>query len=565
MPSAASTILSLCATGGLAAVAYGVYLAFIKPRFNPLARLPGPKGNRFIEMRHLGMIMDPRRSPSTYVHFVREYGRNVYIRGPLPWDQRLFTLDPVAMNHVLQHTSDYQKPETSRRLISQLIGVGMLSAEGHVHKRQRRVATPAFSIQAMRDLVPLVFDKAVALRDKWSALMREANIKPGEGHILDVCNWASRVTFDVMGSAGFDYELDAIHNGDNELLRAYTEMFDVAITRNTGGWWDLITLHVPLAGELLPSKAFKFVSRCREVIHRVAGRLIQEKKRKIMEAQAKGQTYGGKDLLSLLLKFNESSEIPPEHHIPDEDILNTINTFIFAGTDTTSLALTWSFFLLSHYPDIQTRLRNELLFVLPTTPLQDLTADEVQSLYTAIAQLPYLDNVTKEVLRLIPPIHSSLRVATRDDYIPISSPIKRKDKNGNISLDDARSIYVPKGTFIYVPIEGFNLDKELWGESAWAFNPDRWDDLPESIKTTPGLYNHLLTFSAGPRACIGMRMAIIEFKVFMFMLLTNFVFSPAPGQQIGKANVVLTRPYVAGREKEGSMLPLLVTPYVPSE
>ena len=169
------------------------------------------------------------------------------------------------------------------------------------------------------------------------------------------------------------------------------------------------------------------------------------------------------------MKFNESNEIPPEHRIPDEDILNTINTFIFAGTDTTSLALTWSFFLLSHYPDIQTRLRNELLSVLPTTPLQDLTIDEIQSLYTAVSELPYLDNVVKEVLRLIPPIHSSLRVATRDDHIPISSPIKRKNKDGSIVLDDAQSILIPKGTFIYVPIEGFNIDKEFWGETAWKF------------------------------------------------------------------------------------------------
>ncbi len=160
------------------------------------------------------------------------------------------------MNHVVQHTSDYQKPETSRHLISQLIGVGMLSAEGHVHKRQRRVATPAFSVQAMRDLVPVVFEKAVALRDRWADIMCEANVMPAEGYVFDVCNWMSRVTFDVMGSAGFDYELEAIYNGDNELLRAYTEMFDVAISQNRGGWWDLVTLHVPMADKLWVSTQF---------------------------------------------------------------------------------------------------------------------------------------------------------------------------------------------------------------------------------------------------------------------------------------------------------------------
>ena len=118
------------------------------------------------------------------------------------WDQRLFTLDPVTMNYVLQHTTTYEKPWPSRRLISSLIGVGLLSAEGQVHKRQRRVALPAFSIHAMRALVPLVFSKATLLRNKWKAISRETGTGDGKGVELNICSWASRATFDVMGSAG---------------------------------------------------------------------------------------------------------------------------------------------------------------------------------------------------------------------------------------------------------------------------------------------------------------------------------------------------------------------------
>lgn len=169
------------------------------------------------------------------------------------------------------------------------------------------------------------------------------------------------------------------------------------------------------------------------------------------------------------MKSNTSVDIPPEQRISDEDILNTINTFMFAGTDTTSLALTWTLFLLSRYPETQTRLRSEVLSVAPSTPFEHLTQDEIQSLYSVIADLPYLDNVIKETLRLIPPVHSSIRVAMQDDILPTSSPLKRKGKDGNIILDDAKSIFVPKGTFIHVPIEGFNLDKELWGDNAWHF------------------------------------------------------------------------------------------------
>lgn len=82
----------------------------------------------------------------------------------------------------------------------------MLAAEGHVHKRQRRVATPAFSIQNMRALVPLVFNKGEELKDRWMGLIQEQAVDGSQKHPagmrLDVCHWVSRATFDVIGLAG---------------------------------------------------------------------------------------------------------------------------------------------------------------------------------------------------------------------------------------------------------------------------------------------------------------------------------------------------------------------------
>ena len=140
----------------------------------------------------------------------REYGYLVRFLSTYSvpkWDQRLFTLDPVSLAHILKHSTIYEKPWQSRALISSLIGVGMLAAEGQVHKRQRRVATPAFSIQNMRALVPVTFQKAVELKDRWMALIAEVQASPERekwqgGARLDVCHWVSRATFDVIGLAG---------------------------------------------------------------------------------------------------------------------------------------------------------------------------------------------------------------------------------------------------------------------------------------------------------------------------------------------------------------------------
>lgn len=89
----------------------------------------------------------------------------------------------------------------------------MLAAEGQVHKRMRRVGTPAFSVQNMRALVPVVFGKARELKEKWAEMIsaNEKEMVAGDlksdkdtamGLRLDVCHWISRATFDVIGLAG---------------------------------------------------------------------------------------------------------------------------------------------------------------------------------------------------------------------------------------------------------------------------------------------------------------------------------------------------------------------------
>ncbi|EGN99960.1 hypothetical protein SERLA73DRAFT_180296 [Serpula lacrymans var. lacrymans S7.3] len=541
---------------------YVVYQVFVAPRFNPLQKLAGPPVKGLLG-NHMSMVLDPFRSPKAHAAYVEKYGRTVRIRGIGPWDERLLPLDPVSVSYVLKNCTIYEKPWQSRRLITGLIGCGMLAAEGHVHKRQRRVATPAFSIQNMRALVPLVFSKGNELKDRWLEMITESGqtisleSEPKRSIELqiDVCHWISRATFDVIGLAGFDYHFNAIQNESDELFTAYKEMFEIAVSQGQG-FRTILAIYFPIINRLFPDHRARTVHRCQEVIRRVAGRLVQQKKAKISEGDKGGSTYAGKDLLSLLLKSNIATDLPPDQRISDEDILHNINTFMFAGSDTTSLALTWTLYLLSRYPAVQNRLRSELIAIAPSTPESRLTPDEIESLHNTLSGLPYLHNVTREVLRLIPPVHSSLRVATQDDEVPTSYPVRLSD--GTIS--EQKSVRVPKGSFVHVPVEAMNLDKGIWGEDSWNFDPDRWDNLPDGVSSLPGLFPSLLTFSAGPRSCIGMRFSMIEMKTFLYILLTNFVFSET-GQKIYKANVVLTRPYVSGQFKMGSQCPLLVKRY----
>lgn len=90
-------------------------------------------------------------------------------------------------------------------------------------------------------------------------------------------------------------------------------------------------------------------------------------------------------------------------------------------------------------------------------PRPDNLGDEaVLAHYQELAALPLLEKVCRESLRIVPPVHSSIRVATQDDVLPVS-------KGGG----DA--IHIRKGTLVHIPVEAMNLDREIWGANAWEF------------------------------------------------------------------------------------------------
>ena len=91
-------------------------------------------------------------------------------------------------------------------------------------------------------------------------------------------------------------------------------------------------------------------------------------------------------------------------------------SFIVAGHETTSTATTWCLFALSQAPHVQEKLRRELLAVKSDTP----TMDELDA-------LPYLDMVVRETLRLYAPVPTTMRVATKDDVIPLGTPVVGRD------------------------------------------------------------------------------------------------------------------------------------------
>ncbi|KAJ4000730.1 cytochrome P450 [Lentinula boryana] len=506
---------------GAVVVALTIHSAFlfIKARFfSPIRNLPGPQGSSLI----FGSL--------------KEIAENKNI---------LFTLDHKALNHILMHHYVWQKHDASRFHFTRIVGPGLLVAEGDHHKLQRRVMNPAFGPAQVRDLTETFIDKSMELKDLWSSRI----ITAGGTVKLNVLDWISKMTLDVIGRAGFNYEFNTLkENGEsNKLAQAFAAIFsDLDMEKAKFQPWTVLQTLFPIL-RVLPPVKIPGLDSAQETMDKIGKELLQESKEAIKSSGDDIRNLRSKDLLTLLVKSNMSGE--PNQRMSDEDVLAQIPTFFVAGHETTRqesnliiLGTTWALFALVQHLDVQRKLREELSTMATDNP----TMEQLNS-------LPYLDAVVKESLRLYAPVPHVLRVAGQDDVIPLSQPVR--DKKGT----EHHSISVVKGQTVMVPLLALNRDKATWGEDAMEFKPERWEKVPEAATSVPGVWSHMMTFLGGPRACIGYRLSLIEMKALLFVLVREFEFELAvPSEEIIKKTMIVQRPRVKSEPEGGTQLPLLV-------
>ncbi|PIL29235.1 cytochrome P450 [Ganoderma sinense ZZ0214-1] len=524
----------------------GPYLLI--PFRSSLLNLPGPPSPGWL----FGSLKDVYYSDGSVIidEWIEEYGSNVMHRGFLNMP-RLFTTDTRALSHILTHSADYQKPEEERKNLSDILGRGILSAEGDQHRQQRRVLNPAFGPSQIRELTDIFVSKSNELRDLWMSTITTQ----GEVARIDVLKDLSKMTLDVIGLAGFNYNFNSLnpHDKPNELGRLFQEAFNVP---------DKIPILLILRTffpifRLFPDKQLRTIAEARAAMHRIGMQLILEKKAEIARGQAEKNSdqeklldgerrdLRSRDLLTLLIKANMAADIPESQRLSDEDVLAQVPTFMVAGHETTSTATTWCLYALTQNPRVQQKLRDELLSVETDTP----TMDELNA-------LPYLDMVIRESLRLHAPVPAAIRIPVKDDVIPVSAPFT--DRNGEVQ----NSMKVDKGSPILIAIQALNRLKSVWGEDSYEFKPERWENPPEATANIPGVWGHLLTFLGGPRACIGYRFSLIEMKALVFALVRAFEFELAvPPSDIAKRVMIVTRPLLRSAPEQGMQMPLYVKPY----
>ncbi|KAJ6605399.1 cytochrome P450 [Mycena vulgaris] len=502
---------------------------------SPLRRVVGPKSPSLI----LGNFKQMADDFHLTQKWRNEFGPNFMFKGLFSISE-LHTSDLKAINHIVTNSTLYQKAPSTLARLQPLLGRGILGVELDEHKRHRRVMNPAFGSAQIRVVTEVFVEKAIQLRDIWAGKIAQENGKAQ----IDVLSGVRRMTLDVIGQAGFNYDFDALERKGkpNELNEVFTQLFHSPQANRYRLFMSSQAI-LPILG-LLPVPGTNIRHAARTKMDSIGSQIVTSNKANIKATDDEKALGGRRDLLGILLKANLSPNIPEKQRLSEAEVIAQIPTFFFAGHETTSSATSWALHALSLNTDAQNQLRKELLTISTDSP----TMDELNS-------LPYLEMVVRETMRVHAPVVFTQRMAMEDDVLPLAKPYIDKDGNSHDSLP------IPKGQMIHIPILAVNTDKEIWGEDATEFKPERWETIPDNASHIPGVWANLLTFFAGPHNCIGFRFSLVELKSLLFTLIRAFEFEAAVHKGgIGSTGVIQV-PMVLAESGKGSGLPLLVKPF----
>jgi cytochrome P450 len=435
-----------------------------------LGKVPGP-GGRDAARALAGLIRDPL---ATYLRLEGRYGEAV--RMPLAPKHAFYLLSrPEHAEHVLASGQDgYVKAFTYRPLRA-LVGNGLLTSEGEVWRRHRRLIQPVFSRRDVMGFGPHMTVPARRLVQRWDGLP--------DGTMVDAVQEMSALSLEIAGRALFGADL----TGDAEEIRRSMSTGQRAAIAAT-----LLPIRWGPRSTRMLGTVIHRIARTPEGVDGIAHRLIAARRAAADAAPGPADANGAvaqrasHDLLGILLAARDEEGVP----LTDAEIRDELATFLLAGHETSANTLCWALALLSAYPDARCRLTGELDTVLGD---RDPEADDA-------AQLPWTRAVVAEALRLYPPAWTIERDAVR----------------GN----DAAGVLIPARSTVAILPYLIQRHPEFWPNPV-AFDPGRFLPGGHGDPATRHRYAYI-PFGGGRRACIGSAFAELEVTLVLATIMRRY-------------------------------------------
>jgi cytochrome P450 len=432
-------------------------------------RPPGPRGYPII-----GVLPQLRADPiRTFLDAADRYGSIVHLKAS-PYHGYLLS-DPSDIKHVLQDNArNYHKSPLYDRL-KDTLGSGLLTSEDGVWLRQRRLAQPAFHRQRLVAMSDAMVACTRAALDRWERVA-------ATGETIDLVALLMSLTQTIIVRTMFSTDL----GGTSEIVNRTWPIINQRIGETF--WSTKLETRLPFGAN---RRFWRALSELESVVYR----LIAERRQTCREET---------DLLSMLLsaRDEETGEGMTDRQLRDE-----VMTMLLAGHETTSLALSWTYFVLSGHPDAEEHIAEEVDRVIGHRPP---TFEDVERLTCTRRTL-------EESLRLYPPAWGFSRLAMGDDELG--------------------GYRVPKGSLVFIIPFVVHRRPNLWPDPE-RFDPGRFVPEQEAARHKFAY----IPFGGGPRGCIGSQFAMLEAQLILASVAQRYRIALPPGQSIRPDALITLRP-----------------------
>ncbi|XP_053496110.1 cytochrome P450 4F3 isoform X2 [Ictalurus furcatus] len=473
-----------------------------------------PQRNWFLG--HMGIIRSDEVGLQEVDELIRTYRHScAWFLGPFYNLVRFFHPDFVKPL-LLASASITFKDELFYGFMRPWLGQGLLLSNGKQWARQRRLLTPAFHFDILKNYIHIFNSSTNIMHEKWRRLLAEGK------NDLDMIEQVSLMTLDSLLKCTFSYDSHCQEKA-SEYISAIYELSVLVVKRQR---------YLPHHWEWLykrTAEGQRFHRAC-EIVHNFTASIVEERRSQFIhqgqtESSTQTSTTGNKrravDFIEvLLLSKDENGE-----GLTNEEIKAQADTFMFAGHDTTASAISWVLYNLAMHQEYQDRCRSEINALLEGRDTEELMWED-------LSNLTFTTMCIKESMRLHPPVLALTRYYSQDMNVP-----------GGRTL--------PEGAICLISVYGTHHNPDVWPNPE-VYDPMRFD-LDNQKRRSPYAF---VPFSAGPRNCIGQNFAMAEIRVVLALTLRRFRVLPGSRSP--------SRLYMLTMRAEGG-LPLTLEPLSPAQ
>ncbi|KAF7348883.1 Cytochrome P450 [Mycena venus] len=485
--------------------------------------IPGPKDVSWTYGHLPQLLLTPEYGENEF-QWQNKYGPVYSIQGCLG-EPRLMISDPTTAKYII-NSGVFVFGHSHQKIANVLFGPGnVFLATGDAHRHLRGIMNPWFSAKNVRTFLPIVEEtsrkntETLELVDRWESL----NFA---GSTVDVFPTLNDATLDINGKAIFGHEFNSLE-GQSEVAKIQRRLSDSVSSPSK--FAQLMDAALPY----IPDVVFRLALN----LPMEAARILRDYKR-MTDELALDLAFQMRDAQAhegFLSRFVDASGLP------DPGIGVHLRTTLIAGQDTTGATFGWILYKLAQMPDYQRDLRREI----QTAGLGE---------HLDYKNLPLLNAIINEVLRMYCAFPLSERVASEDCILPLSQPITTT--TGSQMFD----IPFKKGQCLYLAMAGHNrrvLIPSIWGPDAGDFRPSRW--LEKEPRKGPALGPHPtgLTFLGGPGVCLGWRFAILTLQVFVVTIVRKYILTLPENDSVRPRLAITLMPTTADGVRQ---LPLHIEP-----